>query len=88
MKSIRVRFFRSLITALSLVLAIAFLSFVRVNIDAANGLLATGDRNVRQSLVQAGYDLDPGQTRAGGNPKQKWLVMLSLLVCVVGIVNA
>ena len=39
LKSIKVRFFRSAITTMSLVLAVSFLSFASVNTDAANGLL-------------------------------------------------
>ena len=45
-KSIRVRFFRSLITTMSLLLAVSFLSFVNVGTDVADGLLATGDIEV------------------------------------------
>jgi ABC-type antimicrobial peptide transport system permease subunit len=87
-QSIRVRFFRSMITTMSLVLAVSFLSFVRVGTDAANGLLATGDAELHQSLVNAGYDLEPGATSTGSSAKERWIVILSLLVCVVGIVNA
>ena len=87
-KSIKVRFFRSLITTMSLVLAVSFLSFVNVTNDVANGLLATRDVNLRQSLIQSGYDLAPQDTRVESGPKQRWIVILSLLVCVVGIVNA
>ncbi|MBL0715522.1 MAG: FtsX-like permease family protein [Desulfosarcina sp.] len=86
--SIRVRFFRSLITTLSLVLAVSFLSFVNVSTDMANGLLATGEPELRQALIRSGYDLAPGDRRADSSPKQRWIVMLSLLVCAVGIVNA
>jgi putative ABC transport system permease protein len=87
-KSLRVRFFRSMITTMSLVLAVSFLSFVRVGTDAANGLLATGDPELHQSLLNAGYDLEPGATATGSSAKERWIVFLSLLVCVVGIVNA
>jgi hypothetical protein len=86
--SIRVRFFRSLITTMSLVLAVSFLSFVSVNTNVANGLLSTGDPALRQALIRSGYDLQPEDTRADSSPKQRWIVILSLLVCVVGIVNA
>ena len=86
--SIRVRFFRSLITTMSLVLAVSFLSFVNVSTDVANGLLATGDPELRQALVRAGYDLKPEDQRADSSAKQRWIVLLSLLVCAVGIVNA
>jgi cell division protein FtsX len=88
LKSIRVRFFRSLVTTLSLVLAIAFLSFVNVGNHVANGLLATGDGEWYRVLVDAGYDLSPGDLRVDSSPKQRWIVILSLLVCVVGIINA
>jgi len=87
-QSIRVRFFRSLITTLSLVLAVSFLSFVRVNTDVANGMLTTGDPDLRQALIRSGYDLDTEDASVGSSPKQRWIVVLSLLVCAVGIVNA
>ncbi len=87
-QSIRVRFFRSMITTMSLVLAVSFLSFVRVNADLANGMLQTQDAQLYQALVRAGYDLEPGATSAGSSAKERWIVFLSLLVCVVGIVNA
>jgi hypothetical protein len=88
LKSIRVRFFRSLITTMSLVLAVSFLSFVRVGTDTANGMLQTKDRGLYQELVRAGYDLVPGAASAGTSAKERWIVFLSLLVCIVGIVNA
>jgi putative ABC transport system permease protein len=87
-KSIRVRFFRALITTLSLVLAVSFLSFVDVSNDVANGLLASGKPELRQDLIRSGYDLAPQDTNVASNPKQRWIIILSLLVCVVGIVNA
>jgi hypothetical protein len=87
-KSIKVRFFRSLITTMSLVLAVSFLSFVGVSNDIANGMLAKQDPELRRLLVRSGYDLQPGDATVGSSPKQRWLVILSLLVCVVGIVNA
>jgi len=87
-KSIRVRFFRSLITTISLVLAVSFLSFTRVGSDVANGLLSTGEPALRQTLIRSGYDLRPEDVSVGNSPKQQWIIVLSLLVCVVGIVNA
>ena len=87
-KSIKVRFFRSFITTMSLVLAVSFLSFVNVGNDVANGMLATGDSELRSILIRSGYDLGPDETSVGSSAKQRWIVILSLLVCVVGIVNA
>ena len=87
-KSIKVRFFRSVITTMTLVLAVSFLSFVGVSNDVANGMLAKQDPGLRQVLIRSGYDLGPIDKTVGSSPKQRWLVILSLLVCVVGIVNA
>ena len=53
-QSIRVRFFRSLITTMSLVLAVSFLSFVNINNDIANGLLSTHDTVLREALNRSG----------------------------------
>ncbi|MBP1727298.1 MAG: hypothetical protein H6Q51_2596, partial [Deltaproteobacteria bacterium] len=64
-KSLRVRFFRSLITTMTLVLAVAFLGFVWVSTDLADGLLRTGDSGVLQILERVGYDVRPGTTAAG-----------------------
>ena len=88
LKSIKVRFFRSLITTLSLVLAVSFLSFIGVGNDVANGLLDTQDAQLRRMLIRSGYDVESGETSVSSSPKQRWLVILSLLVCVVGIINA
>jgi hypothetical protein len=88
LKSLQVRFFRSLITTLSLVLAVSFLSYTAVSNDVANGMLASGDPEMRQSLIRAGFDLNPETTNVAASPKQRWIVILSLLVCTVGIVNA
>ena len=87
-KSIRARFFRSLITTLTLVLAVSFLAFSQITIDIADTMLASGDRNLCQMLMRCGYDVLPGDTSLAASPKQRWIVILSLLVCVVGIVNA
>jgi hypothetical protein len=87
-KSIKARFFRSLITTMSLVLAVSFLSFVGVGNDVANGLLSSRDPELREMLLRSGYDFAPEDVSVGSSAKQRWLVILSLLVCVVGIVNA
>ncbi len=87
-KSIRARFFRSLITTLTLVLAVSFLAFSQVSIDIADNMLATGDPSLCQMLMRCGYDILPGDTSLAASPKQRWIITLSLLVCVVGIINA
>ena len=98
LKSIQVRFFRSMITVASLVLAVAFLSFTLTGADVAVGLLQSGEPQLRLALVDAGYDLpslpsaavSPAAeaARLTTSPKERWIVILSLLVCTVGIVNA
>lgn len=87
-KSIKVRFFRSLITTLSLILAVSFLSFTRVGTNVADGMLRSGNPGLREVLVNAGYDIGPADTSVASTAKQRWIVILSLVVCVVGIVNA
>ncbi len=87
-QSIRVRFFRSLVTTMSLVLAVAFLCFVQTGNDIASGLATSNDSQIIRSLTKAGYDIDPVTNDIAGSAKQRWIVFLSLLVCVVGIVNA
>lgn len=87
-KSIKARFFRSLITTISLVLAVAFLCYVQAETDIANGVLHGQDPGAADALIKAGYMVEPGAISIGETAKQQWLVVLSLLVCVVGIVNA
>lgn len=91
-KSLQVRFFRSLITVMSLVLAVAFLAFTLIGHDVAMGLLASGDPSLQTELIKAGFDLAPGRYpgsfEVAASAKDRWIVILSLLVCAVGIVNA
>ena len=87
-QSIRVRFFRSLVTTTSLVLAVAFLTFTQAGNDIAEGILVSGDTGLIHSLTKAGYDVLPGDTTITSSAKQRWIVFLSLLVCIVGIINA
>lgn len=93
LRSIRVRFFRSMITVASLVLAVAFLSCILTGVDVASGLWRSGDPSLRAGLVAAGYDAPAASptgepTSPGASPKERWIIVLSLLVCTVGIVNA
>jgi hypothetical protein len=87
-KSLQVRFFRSMITVSSLVLAVSFLAFVLVNLDVAGGLLVHGGRDAATALSAAGYDVNLADGAVSMSAKERWIVILSLLVCTVGIVNA
>lgn len=87
-KSIRVRFFRSLITTLSLVLAVAFLCYTQTGNIYAESILLSGTQLSIEQLQAGGYDVTLGDTSLQSSPKQRWLIFLSLLVCIVGIINA
>ena len=87
-QSIRVRFFRSLVTTMSLVLAVAFLTFIQTGNDMASGLLHSGGPTMERNLSKAGYDINPETHVIESSAKQRWIVFLSLLTCVVGIINA
>jgi hypothetical protein len=86
--SLRIRFFRSLITVFSLVLAIAFLSFTLTNTAIARELFRLHGSVALPLLTQAGYLFDQAAATIDAGPKELWLMVLSLLVCTVGIVNA
>lgn len=78
LRSLRVRLARSVLTLVTIVMAIAFLT----NMWANNAL----EPVIRQALAaKQGLTLPPGE--AGGS-RTGWLIGLSLLVCMVGISNA
>ncbi|GAB7080594.1 ABC transporter permease [Megalodesulfovibrio paquesii] len=87
-RNLKVRFLRNVITVVSLVLAVAFLSFTMVNVDLARGYLSAGGEQAMAQLQRAGYDVDTATGTVGSSAKERWIAVLSLLVCAVGIVNA
>jgi len=84
--SLRVRLFRSLITTMTLALAVSFTAYTWAGYEILNGLWPSADKALQESILAAGYELVGGEFGTG--PKDRWLAFLSLLVCVVGIVNA
>ncbi len=86
--SLKIRFLRSLITVFSLVLAIAFLSFTLSNTAIARELFRLHGMPAIPLLSQAGYIFDQARATIDAGPKDLWLIVLSLLVCTVGIINA
>lgn len=80
-RSLKIRFWRSLITIGGIFFGIAFLMSILTSSALNQALLEGGSPQVRAILEQKGTDAD-AQTQ------QVWLVTLSLLVCVVGITNA
>src|SRR5947209_15240302 len=79
MQSIRVRFWRSMITAAGVFLGIAFLGST-----LAQSTIAGHTKQVLEGVDQA----QQLQILRGQHDKQVWLVSLSLIVCTVGIANS
>lgn len=84
--ALRARFFRSMITTSTLVLAVAFLSYTFAVYAVLEGVWPAADPALRDQILSAGYA--PTDGHFGSTAKDRWLVVLSLLVCAVGIVNA
>ena len=87
--SVKIRFGRSLITVSGIVLAIAFLMSIWTNNAVVDSLKSANNPQVNLLLQQKGIDIDPDSAAAQQErSKNTWLVVLSLLVCLVGIMNA
>ncbi|MFH1708270.1 MAG: FtsX-like permease family protein [Planctomycetota bacterium] len=98
-KSIKIRFARSLITTASIVLAIAFLMSVWVTATIETQLIGVykqsdpRDEKLGAALSDHGVKIEAViaktyKTYMGLNIKYLWLVLLSLMVCLGGIMNA
>jgi putative ABC transport system permease protein len=85
-KSLKVRLSRSLITTATLALAVAFVAYTWSGYGILNALWHQADTKLQETILGSGYEMAGGQF--GSTPKDRWLAILSLLVCVVGIVNA
>ena len=81
-----VRLSRSLITTATLALAIAFVAYIWSGYEILNSVWAHVDSAVQENILAGGYEMIDGHF--GSSQKDRWLAILSLLVCVVGIVNA
>src|SRR5713101_3030252 len=79
MQSIRVRFWRSMITAAGVFLGIAFLAST-----LANSTIAAHTKQVIEALDR----MQQMEIVRGQHDRQVWLVTLSLVVCTVGIANS
>ncbi len=87
--SVKIRFGRSLITVSGIILAIAFLMSIWTNNTIIDSLKAAHNPKMNLKLQQKGIDIDPDSAAARQErSKNTWLVVLSLLVCLVGITNA
>ncbi|MGQ9483398.1 MAG: ABC transporter permease [Desulfosoma sp.] len=84
--ALRARLFRSMITTSALVLAVAFLAYTFAVYVVLEGIWPWADGSLQHRILSAGYV--PTDGHFGSSAKDRWLVVLSLLVCTVGIVNA
>lgn len=82
--SLRRRIYRSLITMIGVVLGIAFLTYMLVNDNIVKALVAMKNDAVNVLLQKAGVDIFQG----GTDTMMLMLIGLSLLTCLVGIINA
>jgi predicted lysophospholipase L1 biosynthesis ABC-type transport system permease subunit len=85
-KGIRIEFRRSLLTALSVIFAMAFLSFVWTDADlmAALRRAAPNEVHLARQLAATGQ-IEPSKST---EQRRTILVAMSLIVCTVGISNA
>jgi ABC-type antimicrobial peptide transport system permease subunit len=87
--SIRVRFGRSLLTLLGVVLAVAFMTAVVTTSRITDRVLETGDANTLFVLAKAtGIDVNNPNARQDQRVRNIWLITLSVLVALVGITNS
>jgi hypothetical protein len=87
MGSLRRRMARAFVAMIGVILAISFLAYMLVNSAMIQSLIAASIHNdeLRSSLQKAGIDPIGG---GGTNSRMIILISLSLLTCLVGIVNA
>jgi len=83
LRGIRVRLWRSLITMSGVVLATAFVVSVLASGDVTRTVAADGSPAAVRALQEIG--IDPSEMREV-NATNAWLAVMSLMVCVVGIV--
>ena len=79
-QSLMIRFGRSVITTAGITLGIAFLIFVVISNDVS---LSTSAGSTSEQIMDLGEEKETGIST-----KDKWLIIMSLIVCVVGITNA
>ena len=98
LRSLKIRFGRSLITTSGIILAIAFLMSVWSQNEIISSLRQANKSEINLELQKNGVETLTAESAAVSeeaqarldeeSSKQTWLISLSLLVCVVGIANA
>ncbi|MGO9372948.1 MAG: ABC transporter permease [Syntrophobacteraceae bacterium] len=86
LNSFRVRFYRSVITVSVLTLSITFVVYILEGYELTNSGLAHMSEAGKNQVISGGLELTDG--RLGISAREIWLAILSLLVCVTGILNA
>jgi len=86
-KSIKTRFFRSMITMAGVILAIAFLMSCWTNDAVTKSLRESKNAEVEVLLQLSGEETDETDIETR-NARLKWIISLSLLVCVAGVLNS
>jgi predicted lysophospholipase L1 biosynthesis ABC-type transport system permease subunit len=87
--SIRTRLGRSVVTLLGIVLAIAFLMSILTNRTIVDNLKAQNDERINLLLAQnVGVDVHDEKSLDHKRQQDLWLLTLSMLVALVGIVNS
>ena len=83
--SVRVRLVRSSVTTASVVLAVAYLVYSGASSALVRRLVLAEDDRLLQLLLAAGVNADAARA---GSPLDRWLMLMALLTCTVGIANA
>jgi len=71
---------------MTLALAVAFVAYIWSGYEILNAVWPGAGQALQENILACGYEMVDG--RFGTSPKDSWLAILSLMVCVVGIVNA
>ena len=80
-QSLMIRFWRSIITTAGITLGIAFLVSVWTNSEISEAMKVSGRTDQITSFEEE-------ESTGGISIKDRWLILMSLIVCVVGIANS
>ena len=87
-RSLRVRFFRSLITMIGVILAIAFMMSILCGEAIVERLIVMNDPAINYLLQGEGVETGQGEGVGELRQQQIWIISLSLAVALIGIVNS
>lgn len=98
LKSIRIRFWRSMITAAGILLGIAFFASVRMSavfshaqqtrVEEKRATLARGGKLSAEDVILINSASANAKEEAAAGTRLQWLSIMALLVCTVGITNS